>query len=73
MFQLVNNLKIFKLAESLGGVESLINVPSLMTHAYLSEKERNDIGINDNLMRLSIGIENVEDLIQDLDIALKSV
>tara|TARA_Y100000310_G_C20702969_1_gene831799 strand:- start:480 stop:1670 length:1191 start_codon:yes stop_codon:yes gene_type:complete len=69
----LNNLKIFKLAESLGGVESLINVPSLMTHAYLSEKERNDIGINDNLMRLSIGIENVEDLIQDLDIALKSV
>ncbi len=63
--------KIFTLAESLGGVESLIEHPGLMTHASLSKQRRDEIGISDTLIRLSVGLENVDDLKRDLDQALK--
>ena len=62
--------KIFSLAESLGGVESLIEHPALMTHASISEEVREKIGISDGLIRLSVGIESIEDLIDDLNQAL---
>lgn len=68
----VANLKIFSLAESLGGVESLVSHPAQMTHASIPAYQRKNIGINDNLIRLSVGIEDIEDLIADLEYALKS-
>ncbi len=63
--------KLFSLAESLGGVESLINHPASMTHASIPRAERLKGGLNDNLMRLSVGIEDVEDLIDDLQQAIQ--
>lgn len=69
-FKVLENLKVFTLAESLGGVESLANHPSTMTHASIPEKKREKIGITDSLIRLSVGIEDVEDLLEDLDNAL---
>ena len=63
--------KIFTLAESLGGVESLIEHPGLMTHASLSRDRREKLGISDTLIRLSIGLENIEDLKEDITQALK--
>lgn len=69
----LSSLNVFLLAESLGGVESLINNPSKMTHASIPEEERKKIGITNNLIRISVGIEDVEDLIADLDNALKSL
>ena len=63
--------KIFTLAESLGGVESLIEHPGLMTHASLSKERREKLGISDTLIRLSIGLENIEDLKEDITQALK--
>lgn len=66
----LKNLKIFALAESLGGVESLIEHPALMTHASIPKKEREKIGITNRLIRLSVGIEDAEDLIEDLSQAL---
>jgi len=65
------SLKIFILAESLGGFESLAELPSKMTHASVPAEERAKIGITDNLIRLSVGIEDKEDLIRDLSQALK--
>ena len=62
--------KVFSLAESLGGVESLVDHPAIMTHASVPEKERAALGISDTLIRLSVGIEAVDDLIADLDQAL---
>ena len=62
--------KVFSLAESLGGVESLIEHPALMTHASVPENIRKKIGISDGLIRLSVGIESIEDLIDDLNQAL---
>lgn len=62
--------KIFALAESLGGVESLIEHPGIMTHASIPAEKRAELGINDGLVRLSVGIEDVEDLIADLQQAL---
>lgn len=62
--------RVFALAESLGGVESLIEHPGRMTHASVAAKEREQIGITDSLIRLSVGIEDVEDLIGDLEQAL---
>ena len=62
--------KIFALAESLGGVESLIEHPALMTHASLPEDRREAIGISDGLVRLSVGIESLDDLIEDIEQAL---
>lgn len=66
----LENLKVFTLAESLGGVESLANHPALMTHASIPEPKRKEIGISDDLVRLSVGIEDVEDLIEDIRQAL---
>lgn len=66
----LESLHLFALAESLGGVESLIELPALMTHASVSKEEREAIGITDTLIRLSVGIENIEDLITDLKNAL---
>ena len=62
--------KIFALAESLGGVESLIEHPALMTHASLPKDRRESIGISDGLVRLSVGLESLDDLIQDIEQAL---
>lgn len=69
----VSQLKLFSLAESLGGVESLVSHPAQMTHASIPAYQRKIIGINDNLIRLSVGIEDLEDLIADLEYALESV
>jgi cystathionine gamma-lyase len=63
-------LKIFQLADSLGGVESLANYSALMTHDYFPEELRQKIGVTDNLIRLSIGIEHIDDLLEDLKNAL---
>ena len=63
-------LKIFQLADSLGGIESLANYSALMTHDYFPKELREKIGVTDNLIRLSVGIENIDDLIQDLKNAL---
>jgi cystathionine beta-lyase/cystathionine gamma-synthase len=63
----MKNLKIFTLAESLGGVESLIESPALMTHGSVPPETRKMLGIDDNFIRISVGIENVEDLIEDLE------
>lgn len=68
--KVLNSVRVFSLAESLGGVESLISHSASMTHAYLSDQERERIGITQGLVRLSVGIEDVEDLIADLDQAL---
>lgn len=70
---LLENVKIFALAESLGGVESLIEHPAIMTHASVPADVRKSLGIDDSLVRLSVGIENVEDLIRDLDGALAKI
>jgi cystathionine beta-lyase len=63
----LENLKVFTLAESLGGVESLANHPALMTHASIPEDKRKEVGISDDLVRLSVGIEDIEDLLADLE------
>lgn len=68
----LSNLHVFSIAESLGGVESLIEVPSLMTHASVSKAEREKAGISETLIRVSVGIENINDLIADLQSALAS-
>ena len=65
--------KIFALAESLGGVESLIEHPAIMTHASVPAEVRKELGIEDGLVRLSVGIESVEDLLEDLNQALSGV
>ena len=67
---MLQNTELFSLAESLGGVESLIEHPAIMTHASLPAEVRQNLGIADSLIRLSIGIEDVEDLIEDLEQAL---
>lgn len=67
---LCNSLEIFTLAESLGGVESLVAHPATMTHASLPEEERQRLGISEGLLRLSVGIENPADLVEDLRCAL---
>ena len=72
-FKLLENLKVFTLAESLGGVESLANHPSTMTHASIPEPERLEIGITESLIRLSVGIEDIEDLIADLERVLNMI
>lgn len=69
-FKIASSFKVFSLAESLGGVESLINHPSTMTHASIPKAERERVGVVDNLLRLSVGVEDVEDLIDDLKQAL---
>lgn len=69
----LENVKVFTLAESLGGVESLANLPALMTHASIPEDKRAVLGITDDLVRLSVGIEDAEDLIADLEQAFNTL
>lgn len=69
----LSTVKLFALAESLGGVESLIENPAIMTHASIPKKVREQIGLTDNLIRLSVGIENVQDLIEDLENGFKAI
>ena len=68
--KVLSSTKLFALAESLGGVESLINHPASMTHASIPREERIKNGLSDGLIRLSVGIEDVEDLINDLEQAI---
>jgi cystathionine gamma-lyase/cystathionine beta-lyase len=69
-FKVATRCKIFSLAESLGGVESLIGHPATMTHASIPKEEREKAGVTDSLLRLSVGIEDIEDLLADLKQAL---
>ena len=69
-FKIASSFKVFTLAESLGGVESLINHPVTMTHASIPKETREAAGVVDNLLRLSVGVEDVEDLLEDLEQAL---
>jgi cystathionine gamma-lyase/cystathionine beta-lyase len=70
---MMTSTKLFALAESLGGVESLINHPASMTHASIPKAERDKIGVVEGLIRLSVGIEDVDDLLDDLKTALEKV
>ena len=65
-------LKLVTLAESLGGYESLAELPYLMTHASIEEKERVALGVTNNLIRISVGLENGQDIVADIDQALKA-
>lgn len=69
-FKVLSATKVFALAESLGGVESLINHPASMTHASIPREERIKNGLADGLIRLSVGIEDADDLIEDLQQAI---
>ena len=69
-FRVAGSFKVFTLAESLGGVESLVNHPVTMTHASIPKADRDAVGVTDNLLRLSVGVEDVEDLLEDLERAL---
>ena len=69
----LENTRLFSLAESLGGVESLINHPALMTHASVPKEQREKLGVTDSLVRLSVGVEDVRDLIDDLKSALEAI
>lgn len=66
-------LRLFSLAPSLGGVESLVSLPVLTSHAMISAEQRQKMGVTDQLIRLSVGIENADDLIADLEHALTVV
>lgn len=65
-FRVAGSFQVFTLAESLGGVESLVNHPVMMTHASIPKVDRDKVGVTDNLLRLSVGVEDVEDLLEDL-------
>jgi len=69
-FRISSNFKVFTLAESLGGVESLINHPATMTHGSIPKEVREKVGVVDNLLRISVGVEDIEDLLEDLKNAL---
>jgi cystathionine gamma-lyase len=69
----LENTHLFALAESLGGVESLINHPALMTHASVPKEQRDALGVGDSLVRLSVGVEDVRDLIDDLKSAFEAI
>jgi cystathionine gamma-lyase len=69
----LENTHLFSLAESLGGVESLINHPALMTHASVPKEQREALGVTDSLVRLSVGVEDVHDLIDDLQNAFAAI
>jgi len=71
--KLMDNIEVFSLAENLGSVESLITHPVTMTHAAVEEAERIRVGIIDGLVRVSVGLEDIEDLIDALDKALELV
>lgn len=70
-FRIASSFKVFSLAESLGGVESLINHPATMTHASIPREEREKAGVVDSLLRISVGVEDIEDLLDDLDQVLR--
>lgn len=69
-FKLASSFKVFSLAESLGGVESLINHPATMTHGSIPKEVREKVGVVDNLIRISVGVEDIDDLLEDLEQAL---
>ncbi len=69
-FRVASRFKVFALAESLGGVESLVNHPTTMTHGSIPKAEREKVGVIDNLLRLSVGVEDIDDLLADLEQAL---
>jgi len=69
-FNVASSFKVFSLAESLGGVESLLNHPASMTHGSIPKELREKVGVVDNLIRLSVGVEDIEDLLEDLEQAL---
>jgi len=71
--KVLSGTELFSLAESLGGVESLIGHPASMTHASIPKAEREKVGVTDSLIRLSVGVEDIEDLLADLTHALKQV
>ena len=71
--RLTESLRLFTLAPSLGGVESLVSIPVLTSHLTLASEERQRIGVTEQMIRLSVGIENSEDLIADLEHALEAV
>jgi len=71
--KVLENLKVFTLAESLGGVESLSGHPASMTHASIPKEEREKTGVVDSLIRLSVGVESKNDLIKDLNNALQLI
>jgi cystathionine gamma-synthase len=73
VIKLISNLKLFSLAESLGGIESLICHPASMTHASIPKAEREAVGITDGLVRFSVGIEDADDLIEDLQTSLNNL
>ncbi len=70
-YKVASSFKLFALAESLGGVESLINHPATMTHGSVPKEMREKVGVVDNLLRLSVGVEDVDDIIKDIEQALK--
>ena len=69
----LRSVKLFALAESLGGVESLIDHPKSMTHASMDPRRREEAGISDTLIRLSVGLENIDDILDDLGNALNTI
>lgn len=69
-FKIASKFKVFTLAESLGGVESLVNHPTTMTHGSIPKEAREAVGVTDNLLRLSVGVEDIDDLLADLEQAL---
>src|SRR5205823_7726972 len=69
----LENTHLFSLAESLGGVESLINHPALMTHASVPKEQREKLGVTDSLVRISVGVEDLRDLTDDLKTALEAI
>jgi cystathionine beta-lyase/cystathionine gamma-synthase len=71
--KMLRKVRVCSLGESLGGVETLISHPATMTHAALGEKGRREIGITDGMVRISVGIEDVEDIIRDLDQAFDAI
>jgi len=71
--KVMSNTHLFTLAESLGGVESLIGHPASMTHASIPKKERLKVGLTDSLIRLSVGVEDIDDLIKDLEKAFSNI
>ena len=71
--KMLQKVRVCSLAESLGGVETLISHPATMTHAAVGPKGRKEIGITDGMVRISVGIENVDDIIADLDQALAAI
>jgi cystathionine gamma-lyase/cystathionine beta-lyase/cystathionine gamma-lyase/homocysteine desulfhydrase len=71
--RLLKSVRLCSLAESLGGVETLISHPATMTHAAIGEEGRRQLGITDGLVRISVGIEDVADVVDDLDQALDAV